>query len=375
MVTADAPERLVRIAPGVSFPNYEDLLRTDLPIDLAVMQMSRLTCETCGALRSLGGHVVSSNFFDVTKVRPILGRTFTPADAGRDRAVVTYAFWQRLGANRDLVGGTIQLNGRPYDVVGVLPKGFAATAIATGSVYVQISEHVAVALKNRRAAQFDLFGRLHDKVTREQAVAVLKTALAELHTRFPDDNRGVAESVTASSMDPFGFLSEFPVGRMVLGAAATMYGLVGLVLAVGCANVAGLLIFRIDERRYELAVRAVLGASRWQLARQIVGESLVISSLGCAAAAVLWSLSLWWVNSRILPSAATEIVVLPSTLPLGYCLVLVVITTAACGNRVWEPPCSTRARRRASRGLLCLVECGRGAAAQSGAPRRRGPRL
>jgi predicted permease len=329
MVTADRPERLVRIPSGISFLNYEDLRHSGLPIDLAAMQMSNLTCGSCGDSRTVSGHVVSGNFFDVASARPVLGRTFTEGES--DQVVVTYAFWQRLGADPNLVGRTIHLNGWPFQIVGVLPKGFAATAIATGSVYVPINERVAVALKNRRAAQFDLFGRLHDGTTRQQAAATLKIAAIQLETRFPDDNPGLARTITVSSMDPFGFLSQFPAGRLVLGASAALYGLVALLLVVACANVAALLVFRIDERRYELAVRAALGASRAQLARQLVAESFIISSLGCAAAATLWWLSLWWLNTRILPGASTELAVLPSSLPLGYCGLLVGITTVACG--------------------------------------------
>src|SRR5205085_1331501 len=155
-------------------------------------------------------------------------------------------------------------------------------AIATGSLYVPISTHVAVGLENRRAAQFDLFGRLRDGVTREQAAAALQIAARRVEAAYPDANTGFARGLTVSPIDAFGFLRELPAGRIVIAAAATMFGLVGLVLIAACANVAGLLISWIDERRRELAVRVALGATGAQLTRQLLAESFVISSLGCA---------------------------------------------------------------------------------------------
>src|SRR5437867_1133701 len=284
IITASSPERIVRIDPGMSYPNYGNLREMNNPIDVAAMQMSTLTWRTGQATRTVSAHVVSDNFFDVVAVPPVLGRTFTAAD--RNPAVVvviSFEFWQqRLGADPAVVGRTIELNGWPYAIIGVLPKGFTAVAIASGNVYVPIGTNVAAGLQDRRAAQFDLIGRLRDGVTREQALAALRVAAQQLETRFPGENKGLARGLGVSPPDTFSFLRQVPVGVVVLSAAATAYGLVGLVLFAACANVAGLLVSRADERRHEIAVRVALGATRGRMIQQFLAESLIISVLGSA---------------------------------------------------------------------------------------------
>jgi predicted permease len=332
VLTASAPERLVRIEPGISFPNYRDLRSADLPIDLAPMQMARLTWRTPDGAKALSGHVVSNNFFDVVGVRPIVGRTFTASDGDRtDLVVLSYRFWQQLGGDAAMVGRAIELNGWRYEITGVLPGDFRAVAIASGRVYVPIGARVTQALESRRAAQFDLFGRLQDRVTREQAVGALRAAAGPIEARFPDVNAGLARGFAGSSMDAFSFLRQIPPGRMVLGAAATLYALVGLALFVTCANVAGLLVSRADERRHEIAVRVALGATRARLTQQFLAESLVISMLGCAAGAAVWMIAVAWLQNGVLLSSPTEITAIPESLPLRYCLLLVCVVTVACG--------------------------------------------
>src|SRR5436190_18439981 len=146
IVTTSSPERLVRIAPGMSYPNYENLREIDNPVDVAAMQMSTLTWRKQQMARMVNAHVVSDNFFDVVAVRPILGQTFTATDReSADRAVISFEFWQRqFDADPAVIGRTMELNGWPYTIIGVLPKGFTAVAIATGKVYVPIGPAVAV---------------------------------------------------------------------------------------------------------------------------------------------------------------------------------------------------------------------------------------
>ena len=332
LLTAAAPDRLVRIVPGISYPNYRDLRSADLPIDLAAMQMARVTWRTPDGTKILSAHVVSDNFFDVAGVRPILGRTFGAGDRERtDAVVISYSFWQQSGGDPTIVGRPIELNGWPNVIAGVLPRGFTAVAIMSGAVYVPIGAHVATALENRRAAQFDLVGRLRDGIGAGQAAGALRAAAERIEAGFPDMDRVFARSLTVAPTDAFSFLRQMPAGQTILAAAATTYGLVALVLLVACANVAGLLVSRADERRHDIAVRIALGATRGRLMRQFLAESLVIATVGCAAGASIWIVTAAWLRATIMESGTTEFTALDGALPIRFGLLLVCAVTAACG--------------------------------------------
>src|SRR5436190_5394489 len=170
-----APERLVTIWPGISFPNYQDLQQRYLPLEMAAMQAATLIWRTDTDTTTVSGRIVSENFFDVLRVRPLRGQTFLATRlAAEDRAMVTFDFWQRrLHGDPAVVGRVLNINGWPHAIVGVLPAEFKAPVapMITASVYVVISPHVNVALENRAAAQFDLIGRLADGASKQSAYA------------------------------------------------------------------------------------------------------------------------------------------------------------------------------------------------------------
>ena len=332
-ISGAAPDdRLLAINGETSYPNYEELARLDAFSGVAAMQVTRVAWRTDDGTVRVGAKIVSSNFFDVVGVQPAYGRAFT-ADDNAHTTVLSFGYWQRrFGGDPAVVGRTLTLNGWPYVVIGILPSDFNAPVapMVASDLYLLIGPQVCLGLGDRKAAQFDLVARMRDGVTSAQAKAAVATAALELERRYPRENQRFAAAIRAEPVAGVGLWRGMLGGALpaAIAAVSTLYAIVGLVLLVGCANVAGLLLARAEERRREIVVCAALGATRWRLAQRFIAESAIIALSGSMLAAAFYAVAVKIVT-RYAWTAGSLTVTLPS-LPLGYAALVVLVVTVAC---------------------------------------------
>ena len=232
------------------------------------------TYDAGGEAVRLLGRAVTPEFFSVFDASPALGRFFTPED--RQSVVLSYAMWQsRFGGDPNLLGRTITLDAKPYRVVGVAPADFRYPADAQAYVPLVIDAK-RIAGGHGNNMNLTVLARLRAGVSPLQAVTRVHAFSAAQQAADTPEGRDMAKFGYGLDLDPFAnFLSgDLRSPLWLLWAAALV------VLLTGCANVAGLLLTRSSARRKEIAIRLSVGATRWQVVRQLLLESLLLGAAG-----------------------------------------------------------------------------------------------
>jgi putative ABC transport system permease protein len=259
---------------GISTLNFLDWQRQNSVFQyMAARTGGSVTLTGTSNPVQLRGARMSAHGFDILGVHAVLGRTFAPDEdqAGKNRvAVLSHSLWQsQFGSDASIIGRVIQLDGEPNVVIGVLPEGSAFDRS-----YAQIYRPLVFEPQNmtRNFHWFGAMALLKHGISIEKARAEMDAIGARIAHDYPDSNKGWGIAI-----DP---LADTIVGKQLRKSLYVLLAAVGMVLLIGCANLANLTLARSTVRHREVAIRASVGAGRWRLVRQFLTENVLLSVIG-----------------------------------------------------------------------------------------------
>ncbi|PYT79109.1 MAG: hypothetical protein DMG40_17395 [Acidobacteria bacterium] len=338
---ATAPDRLVTIytaSPtsefdGVSYPDYKYYRDSShsfsamaaFPNGISLRHMTHGDRDETGMVEA-----ASDNYFSVMGIRPLLGQLFAPGDDEKKTpaAVLSYSCWKRWGADPEIVGKTVVVNGQALVIEGVTPKDFNGVVFGFRADILTTLD--SQALTDRDARLLTLIGRLSPGVSRQRASADMRALSGQLAAAYPQaDKDHVAVLAPATALPP----DWRSTAKLISGV---LMAIVLMVLLIACANVANLLLGLATGRRQEILIRAALGAARRRLIRQLLTESAILCAVGGMGGFLLASAALAGFSQFKVPNSIVGTFTLAANFRtngtvLAMTLVLILISTLVTG--------------------------------------------
>ncbi|MGA2215380.1 MAG: ABC transporter permease, partial [Bryobacteraceae bacterium] len=328
-----------------SYPNYVDIRdRNQAFTSLAALNAALVGIQEGDSTRQTLATIVSSNYFSTLGVTMWKGRAFRAEEetpGAELTAIVTYSYFKKNGADPQLVGKAVRINGHPFTIVGITPPGFTGTMVlvspeifvplGANSIVMNDFDAVVRPLAARDNHVLILVGRLKPGVPQQAAEATLAVTASQMERAYPLENKD--QSLVVHPLSHMS-ISTSPGNDDSLRVPAIMLlSLAGVVLLIASLNLANMMMAKGTARRKEIAIRLAIGGNRRRIVRQLVTEGLMLAILGGAAGLVVasWSTTLLVQSmSRLVP---LDIVYesAPDARVLGFTLLFCVLSTVVFG--------------------------------------------